>query len=543
MTTQQRSIDHPALRQPRMVPEQLMPETLRLRVALRFEAVDEQVYEPRGNEPMTIPAATRGTWVLTVTNEHSDIQEGGLISFCVYNIQLAHRFQCTRPRCRDYATLSTDSDAQLALVPFGPVVAAHVLVESGTFAVGERFTLRLGDRSAGGPGSEAFWSATDAEIRTVIDPTGDCQFRESIDNPQRIRITHRGELDLLRVLGPTVAGVDEPFDLHVIAFDQCRNIVTDHTGRVRCDLPKAVRDLPSELRFDGSEHGVKIIKGVRFSQPGVHRLRMRTATGVEAISHPIVVQRDPAMRMLWGDMHCHGWGDTTMYQMRLRTQKMDPYHRHVQARDVGRFDWAAPGPMSLPAGEADVVWQAWVEAHRKIDEPGRYIPFLSFENHPPEGDRQVIFREGGEPCPGHCRHPVERMHAMYGQRDDALLQVHIGGAAPDWSRYAPAREAMVEVASGFGNAEWLLQDALQRGYRPGVAGASDAHLGLLGAPRAIEPMRGRFAFRAAPMNQRDTAFGAGPITAVRAPACERDAIWSGMKRGSTYATTGARIYL
>ena len=74
--------------------------------------------------------------------------------------------------------------------------------------------------------------------------------------------------------------------------------------------------------------------------------------------------------------------------------------------------------------------------------------------------------------------------------------------------------------------------------RPAVCGASDLHLGLMVGPRAVEAFRGRFG-QMYPMNQRDSAYGTGPLTAVCAPELTRDALWEGIESRCTYATSGA----
>jgi hypothetical protein len=102
---------------------------------------------------------------------------------------------------------------------------------------------------------------------------------------------------------------------------------------------------------------------------------------------------------------------------------------------------------------------------------------------------------------------------------------------------------LVEVTSAFGNAEWLLQDMLQRGFRPAITGASDLHLGLLGAPRAVEPFRGRFGYRNRWLGFRDSGFGSGPIGAIVADELSRDGLWRALTQRSGYAGTGDRIFL
>ena len=186
------------------------------------------------------------------------------------------------------------------------------------------------------------------------------------------------------------------------------------------------------------------------------------------------------------------------------------------------------------------VWEAHQAAYRANDEPGTYVPYLAGEAHPSVGgDRNVIFRDWEE------RHApawadMDYLVQTYDDREDVLLEAHVGGGPADWDAYPMTREPVVEVASGHGSVEWLLQRALRHGHRPAVIGSGDTHLPLLAAPMAAHLFRGRFGNH---LNIRDCAIGCGPVAAVRAARCERRAIWDAVMTRRTYATTGARIIL
>ncbi len=112
--------------------------------------------------------------------------------------------------------------------------------------------------------------------------------------------------------------------------------------------------------------------------------------------------------------------------------------------------------------------------------PIKVHKFLSYEAHPiPEGDRDIFFKSLNESIPPDFRLPMKDLEEKYGNRDDVFLEVHIGGRVPRWCDYMPKRERMVEAISVFGNAEWLLQEALDRGFKPAVCGCSDLHYGLI----------------------------------------------------------------
>lgn len=236
-----------------------------------------------------------------------------------------------------------------------------------------------------------------------------------------------------------------------------------------------------------------------------------------------------------------------MYLMHQRTKKLDPLARHKQARDIGRLDFSAPGPMSYPRTNREQLWEAYRSAALGTNQPGTYVPFLSYEAHPSHGaakadpgDRNIIFKHLEEALPPDFALPLDTIEARYGDRDDVMLQVHIGGSTPKWDLYRTKRERLLEISSGFGNAEWLLRKALKLGYRPAICGCSDLHSGLLGGPRSVETFRGRMQKT---MNQRDSAYGTGPLTAVYAREKTRASLWQSISDRQTYATTGARIFL
>lgn len=525
----------------RAYPEHYTPSDLDIHLGLRFEAHDGTVYQP---PDMKLVAGTCGTWVFRIENQACDLEASAILTLIRFNGQIAYCVQTTNPKARDYCTLETDSQAGLKLITGRTNVnLLSILVESGVFRRGESCTVRIGDRRGGSVGSEVFWSATTGAFLLAVDVDGKGSFQGARGNPYPFRVVAYPEVKLLRLLGPTVARTGEPFALYLGVFDRNRNLVEDYEGHIQFDIPEGLAGLPPSCRFTQEDRGVKIFEPIRTHTPGIYRIGLH-GDGAEGhfLSNPMVVRDQSKAYVYWGDVHAHGWGDSTMYLMYLRSEKLDPLSRHQQARRVGRFDFACPGAMSMDPNKREEVWEAYREACAQMDEPGRYVPFLSYEAHPKAGDRQVIFKNLDEVTPPSMRAPMEELDKVYGERDDVLLEVHIGGAPPQWDLYRPSRERFVEICSGFGCAEWLLQRALRMGYKPAICGASDLHLGLMGGPRAVETFRGRFGYTY-PMNQRDAGYGTGPITAIIATMLHREKLWEAIQARHTYATSGARIYL
>jgi hypothetical protein len=486
-----------------------------------------------------VVSGTAGTWLLRVRVLASRIEPGARIVWNRYNIQLACGFQTTHPLRRDYLTVEQTGNATLEL--------GHKAARTITLTVadrpllrGDEIVLRIGDRRSGAVGSEVFWTATRGRFTlTLIDSEGERRAAAdvTVDN------VHHPRPDCLRILGPTVVAPGEPFHVNVIVFDRNRNVIEDFEGRVALTVPAGLRGLPEHIDFRSVDGGCRSIEGVSAAMPGVWRIGGRLEEhGLATRSNPVVCMEEPAARIYWGDLHAHGWGDSTMLLMYDRTPKLEPSDRHRQGRAYGRFDYGAPGAMSMTADEDErtETWQAYLDAFDEHDRPNRYVPFMSMEMHPgSDGDRTLILRDKG-PAPMDMREPAERVYDAYGELADAFLEVHIGGAPPYYTSFRPENESLVEVCSAFANAEWLMQKCLCQGYRFAVTGASDLHLGLMGAPRAVETFRGRFGGNMG-MRVRDAGFGSGPVGAILAAELTRDALWTGLRSRRTYATSGDRI--
>ena len=523
-------------------PGNYTPGDLDIRLEMKFTDLEGNV---RKSPCLEVVTGDAGTWELRFENHHADLGPGAIITLVRFNYQIASDMPSDHPGKRDHCSLEKKTLAELELVTWKDSVnLLSVIVTSGQFRKGESFTVMVGERTGGSVGSEVFWSATNGTFLIALDTTGTGAFVGVSGNPFEFEAVAHHQVELLRLLGPSVAKTGETFRLHLGIYDRNRNIIETYTGQVDFDIPEGLYGLPSSYQFRSEDKGLKIFDHVAAQGSGVYRIGVSEATSSETFrSNPTLVSDSPDAYVYWGDVHAHGWGDSTMHLMHARTKKLDPVSRHKQGRDIGRYDFACPASMSMDPDKREEIWEPYREACENMDEPGRYIPFLAYEAHPKAGDRQVIFKEyKTEPIPPKMRTDMEEVDQVFGKRDDVLLQVHIGGNTPRWDLYQPERERFLEVCSGFGCAEWLLQKGLQLGYRPAVCGASDLHLGLMGGPRAVETFRGRFGPKY-PMKQRDSAYGTGPVTAIIAPELTRDSLWQSIEDRNTYATSGSRILL
>ena len=425
---------------------------------------------------LDLTAGAVGTWELLLTVE-APVAAGGGFLVERYGFLLSHCVQNTRPRGRDFVTLRARTQAHVRLElnelnQSNCPAFARIVVERGTLAPGDELGLVIGDTSQGGPGSEVYDVTCQGRIVASVDRSGGLDYRQISGGEIRLHVSSDPTPTLLRLLGPSIARPDEPFALHLAVYDRNHNVCTQYTGTVELRAEASqLRGLPPEVRLGTKDAGFAVIQGVTAQAPGLVRIEAHDrAHALSTLSNPLLIQSDPETLLLWGDLHSHSWGDISMGLMDDPTPVLHPAGRHAQARGQARLDFAAPGPMAPPdQTHRPAVWEAHQAAYRANDAPGRYVPFLAAEAHPHVGgDRNVIFRDWEE------RHApawadMDYLVETYGEREDVLLEAHVGGGPADWDAYPMAREPVVEVASGHGSVEWLLQRALRHGHRPGVS--------------------------------------------------------------------------
>lgn len=378
-----------------------------------------------------------------------------------------------------------------------------------------------------GAGESVLFAATRLGVQTFIEEA--C--------PLSVRLDATGAGDwaeiarpTLRVLGgaphrlvltlPSDVAAGEPFRAHLRLEDVWGNPAAAALGAVaigdrRFDLPEAVGEVT--LRLDA---------------PGVHRLTAR-AGALAAQSNPVLCHAaPPALRRHWGDIHAQS-------AIGCGARAIDAYFRH--ARDVAAADFA-----SHQANCFLVSGPEWEETQRvtaALNEEGRFVTLLGVEwsGRPAVGGDHNLYWPGDAAELRRCSHDyvpdhsdlatdlphITDVHAHYAGQD-VLMAVHVGGRTSNLRWHAPALERLVEVHSTHATSEWMVAEALARGWRFGVTGGSD---GVDGRPAASHP--GRLAVR----NLR------GGLTCVALPALTRAALWRALKAGATIATNGPRILL
>ncbi len=486
-----------------------------------------------------VVAGALGTWIISYEVGAYGYDERARIKIASRFASDWGRPQFTDPRAREYSTVRLESRcetavASLAFEPRGQVrpwfKCLVVSIADGSLYPGDRVHVTIGDRSGGGPGSRAqTFRERGSEWRLFVDPFG-TELYSVLDPSPAIDVVG-GALHRLVAVAPTTVRPGEPFEALVKAEDVWGNPCERFSGEVMLGAEGApVEGLPARVRFATGEVAVARLAGLRLTEAGAES-HITAAHGPHAAASNIVRALGPGEpKTFWGDLH----GQT---RATVGTGTIEEYFAF--GRDVALLDM-----MCHQANDFQVTEEEWQRLRRQIDrfhQDGRCVIFVGYEwsgMTPGGGDRNVMYR--GDAASLHrSSHaevddmgdaatdcfPVTELFRQFEGRDDVVLIPHIGGRYADIVGYHdPRLEPVVEIYSDWGRFEWLLEDALRRGYKVGFVANSDGHKGRPGAS-----------------HPGASTFGAyGGLTCVLSESLTRDAIFDAIKRRRCYGVTAAQ---
>jgi len=382
--------------------------------------------------------------------------------------------------------------------------ALYLKVISGYLDQGEKIEVIFGDTSGGSPGWQIqTFCERSFEFKTFVDPIATYEFKELPVSPT-IRIAP-GPPARAVCIAPSQVTVNRRFSYHIKLEDDWGN-------------PTAK---PIELTHRG------------FSSPGIRTIAASDKkTHLRAVSNPVDVSAtDARLHPYWADLH--GQSEET-----IGTNTIEDYFTF--ARDFGLVDIA--GHQGNDFQITDAFWAEINRTTRRFYVPGSFVTFPGYEwsaNTPLGGDRNVYFTsEGGEilhSCadllPGKkTKHGISATAARLFQElkkqhaPEAFAFAHVGGRYADMAMHDPVVEQAVEIHSAWGTFEWLVEDALARGYRVGICANSDGHKCR---PGASYPGTSRFG-------------SLGGLTCVLARKLDRKHVVQAVRDRHFYATTGNR---
>ena len=505
------------------------------------------------------------TLTFTYTAGHP-IDDSGYLKIAFRSVSDFGSPQFSDPSAPNFCKVETDGDCRIQprWDPQGHTrpwsKAIYLQVRGGYLDEGEHITVTFGERSGGSPGWQAQTFCVERfEFKTLVDPIATYQFRELPESPA-IRIAP-GPAFRAVCIAPSMAQVGLPFTYHLKLEDRWGNPLVlpqafNHPGfkdvgfhyveAVDNDSGLAARSNPIEAttRPDGHE-----------TQPQDGHL------------HSLPPQLIPkgTLKPYWGDFH--GQSEET-----IGSGSIERYF------SFGR-DYALLDILGHQGNDFQVTDEFWNKINRMTAEyyqPGKFVTFPGYEysaNTPLGGDRNVYFTaEGGqitrsscELLPGgtskypdsptavdlfenlkkqtdhnHFDSATARLEGNEVQPQDGHLHslptqlipkckpfvfAHVGGRYAALETHDPDLELAVEVHSAWGTFEWLVDEALSRGYRVGIGANSDGHKCRPGASYPGASTFGSY----------------GGLTCVLAESLDREGIYEALKARHFYATSGARM--
>ncbi len=382
-------------------------------------------------------------------------------------------------------------------------LSLSVRITKGYLNKGEKILVIFGDRSGSSPGWQMQTFCEDTfEFRTLVDPIATSEFKAIPDSPTLRIVSGRSVRALC--IAPSQVRAKQGFTYYLKLEDRWGN----PTGK------------PIKMQHSG------------FPSAGVQTVIAKDKkTGLSSKSNPIeVVSGKVHLHPYWADLH--GQSEET-----VGTNTIENYFAF--ARDYGLLDICAHQGNDFQV--TDDFWRTINRTTRAFYEKDAFVTFPGYEwsgNTPLGGDRNVYFAsEGGritrsstELLPG--GHSVyedsltaaELFENLLKQRTKAFVFAHVGGRYADLRMHDSDIELAVEVHSAWGTFEWLVEDALKRGYRIGICANSDGHKCR---PAASYPGASKFS-------------SLGGLTCVLSRRLDRRSILQALRARHFYATTGNR---
>lgn len=460
------------------------------------------------------------------------------------SIKVVHRFasdmgrpQFDDPTAPNYTTveatngaiLHVEYDMKRNIRPWDKTL--YIKVVRGFLREGDQIIVRFGDRRQGSPGIrlQTFCEKT-FEFRVLVDAIATYNYVELPEQPI-IEIVP-GPPALYKAILPTLRRVDEPFRLCLKGEDQWGNPSDLCDGTYRLKANMVVEGLPEEVTFNKGEFGV-VLEGLTVPEAGDLCVELLDAEGEAlACSNPCRFADTAALLPYWGDLH--GQSEET-----IGTNSARDFYDF--ARDKAFLDICVHQGNDFQITEP--FWQWLNELSKEFTEDDRFIVFPGWEwsgNTGLGGDRNVLHMYEGRQIHRSSHALVDDLSDIHTDAtsasdlfdalkgEECTVFAHIGGRYADIKIAHDERiERSVEVHSAWGTFEWLMDDALEQGYRVGIMSNSDGHKGRPGAS-----------------HPGATKFGAyGGLTCVLAPSFTRAGIMEGLKRRHHYGTTGSRVIL
>lgn len=425
--------------------------------------------------------------------------------------------------------------------PFQKAIIIDVV--DGYMNPGDKIVVRIGDRRWGSQGTRVqTFVEENFLMRWYIDPVGTSRFAPI--EPDIAFSIKPGPIAKVKPTSSRVVRPGVPFPIHIHTEDAWGNATTDISGlEARISLGSWNQQLPFP-----SQGWTVVDVSTTLPTDGdfVLSVSVTNSAGSVLSTTTDYVTADsslPVPRILFADLHVHS-DDTVGTNS---TSYNFSYAQKIAGLDV----------VGYTANDFNITkkkWNSTLDIIKKINSKGEFVVFPGTEwcgNSAAGGDHNVVFLEDpevsapefpfdkngnvarsfewnedgpAELVPGAW--PLDEVYATYAHSPEKnLLIPHVGGRRCNLAWHHPKLERLLEIGSAWGLFEWLLRDAVQRGWKMGVSANSNEHRGRCGGG---VPGTAVFGTK-------------GGLTGVLSETLERPDVAKALRARRTFATTGERL--
>ena len=369
------------------------------------------------------------------------------------------------------------------------------------------------------------------EFRVLVDAIATYNYVELPQQPEIAIVP--GKPCLWKAVVPTTRKTGQPFRLSIKAEDRWGNPSDqcDQSLLLRADT--TISGMPQTIKITPGQRAVVIDDlSVEAESASVLIELLDENNQLLATSNPLRIVAETDLLPYWGDLH--GQSEETIGTNSAR-------EFHAFARDLAFLDATAHQGNDFQI--TNEFWSQLNDLTLEFNQDHRFIAFPGYEwsgNTGLGGDRNVLYLEEGQPIHRSSHALVDDLSDLETdassarelfkrlENRDCVVFAHIGGRYADVKMAHDERlETSVEVHSAWGSFEWLIEDALEKGYRVGIVSNSDGHKGRPGAS-----------------HPGATKFGSyGGLTCMLATALTREELANCLRKRHHYGTTGCRMIL
>lgn len=341
---------------------------------------------------------------------------------------------------------------------------------------------------------------------------------------------------------PSIVSPDERFDAHVVLLDENGYPSVEASGAAVVRSSGSGEDI-GHAEFEKGHPAIADVSGLSVPDIGLWRFE-GDYDGATFFSNPVLCEHNPRHRLFWGDPHVH----TIISNCHPETCRSLDFG-YLCARYITGLDWVCITD-HVSNGRTDPgKWKAQQVASAVYDDAPDFTNLLAYEASLKGGcggDNNVYFRAPqaeyvDEYEDGNVATLIEKL----GDEDFFVVPHHTtrSGKHGELSHdlyCGPQHHPNVEIYSKWGAGEYrgnpdpldnihpgpaYVADFLARGMQFGFMGGTDTHATMSGG-----------------YGEEPTHIGRDPgITGVWLEDLSREALYSGLRSRSCYATTGERI--